>query len=328
MYKFSGYLIIVFSSLLLITSLALIAENLVVSISGIVLGSLLIWLGFWMKKQTAEGLTTNFKDWEKNAKDWGNKPYTFGEESLIKEMHLLYSEDQKKAEEFVNKATIENKSLNKVTIENRFPGLRKAFEKRLEEEEREKEKRLEEEERERTAGPEERKEILKAKIEQARIDIEKFELSRKKPSWLQGKEAQRKEAREFFIAQKEKKRHLDSLLYEQEREERLEEIKIQEQQKQEERLKFVEDLKRDISDEKKLEKVSKAFLKGKHCEGMPRKYVEFNYGRIFDRKETVSKKGKTVKGKYIETGTNQRGNPTYKYEMTFEDSILTGWKEL
>ena len=66
----------------------------------------------------------------------------------------------------------------------------------------------------------------------------------------------------------------------------------------------------------------------KHTMGMPKKYVDDIYGKINDRKETVSKKGKTVKGKYIWTGTNQLGNDTYKYEMTFENSILTGWKEL
>lgn len=257
MYKFAGYLIIIVSSLSLILSLSLIAESLVVSLIAAAFSSLLIWFGFWMKKQSVEGVTRKIENWNKNLQANSKKPYTFGEETLVKEMHKLYAEDVKKAEDFVNK----------YSIKNRFPGLRKAFENRLEDDRAKKAKENEE----------------------ARL------------------------LREHQRQQEEK---------------RIEEAKIREQEEHEEKLKFVEDLKRYISDETELEKVSQAFLKGKHCMGMPRKHVEYIYGKISDRKETVSKKGETVKGKYIETGTNQLGNTTYKYEMTFEDSILVGWKEL
>ena len=257
MYKFAGYLIIVFSSFFTLLSLALIAEDLVFSVLGTAFGSLGIWFGFWTKKQSVEGVARKTKKWSKGLESWSKKPYTFGQETLIKQMHELYVEDVKKAEDFVNK----------YSIKNRFPGLRKAFENRLEGDRAKKAKENEE----------------------ARL------------------------LREHQRQQEEK---------------RIEEAKIREQEEHEEKLKFVEDLKGYISDETELEKVSQAFLKGKHCMGMPRKHVEYIYGKISDRKETVSKKGETVKGKYIETGTNQLGNTTYKYEMTFEDSILVGWKEL
>jgi hypothetical protein len=100
------------------------------------------------------------------------------------------------------------------------------------------------------------------------------------------------------------------------------------QEENERRLKFLEDNKKLIVDSSLEEKIAKSYMNYKHTMGMPKKYVDDIYGRINDRKETVSKKGKTVKGKYIRTGKNQLGNNTYKYEMTFEDSILTGWKEL
>lgn len=104
--------------------------------------------------------------------------------------------------------------------------------------------------------------------------------------------------------------------------------KREEKEENERRLKFLEDNKKLIVDSSLEEKIAKSYMNYKHTMGMPKKYVDDIYGKINDRKETVSKKGKTVKGKYIWTGTNQLGNDTYKYEMTFENSILTGWKEL
>lgn len=268
MYKFAGYLIIVFSSLFTLISLAFIAENLVVSLLGTVFGSLFIWFGFWTKKQSVEGVARKTKKWSKDLESWSKKPYTFGEETLVKEMHKLYGEDVKKAEDFVNK----------YSIKNRFPGLRKAFENRLEDDRAKKAKENEE----------------------ARL------------------------LREHQRQQEEKRIEEAKIREQEEKEEKLK----REQERHEKKLKLVEDLKRYISDETELEKVSQAFLKGKHCMGMPREHLTFIYGRIYDQKETVSKKGETVKGKYIKTGTNQLGNTTYKYEMTFEDSILVGWKEL
>ena len=100
------------------------------------------------------------------------------------------------------------------------------------------------------------------------------------------------------------------------------------QEENERKIKFSQDNKDLIIDSNLEEEIIKSYLKNKHSMGMPKKYVDDIYGKINDRKETVSKKGKTVKGKYIWTGTNQLGNDTYKYEMTFENSILTGWKEL
>ena len=104
--------------------------------------------------------------------------------------------------------------------------------------------------------------------------------------------------------------------------------KREENEENERRLKFLEDNKKLIVDSSLEEEIAKSYMNYKHTMGMPKKYVDDIYGKIYDRKETVSKKGKKVKGKYIWTGTNQLGNDTYKYEMTFEDSILTGWKEL
>ena len=102
----------------------------------------------------------------------------------------------------------------------------------------------------------------------------------------------------------------------------------EEQEENERKIKFSQDNKDLITDSNLEEEITKSYLKNKHSMGMPKKYVDDIYGKINDRKETVSKKGKTVKGKYIKTGKNQLGNDTYKYEMTFENSILTSWKEL
>ena len=96
MYKFAGYLIIIVSSLSLILSLSLIAESLVVSLIAAAFSSLLIWFGFWMKKQSVEGVTRKIENWNKNLQANSKKPYTFGEETLVKEMHKLYVEDVKK----------------------------------------------------------------------------------------------------------------------------------------------------------------------------------------------------------------------------------------
>ena len=141
-----------------------------------------------------------------------------------------------------------------------------------------------------------------------------IELLEKRKIALQEEDAEaRKVAQQAERAQK---------LAEKEREKR------EEKEENERRLKFLEDNKKLIVDSSLEEKIAKSYMNYKHTMGMPKKYVDDIYGRINDRKETVSKKGKTVKGKYIWTGTNQLGNDTYKYEMTFENSILTGWKEL
>lgn len=140
------------------------------------------------------------------------------------------------------------------------------------------------------------------------------ELFEKRKIALQEEDAEaRKVAQQAERAQK---------LAEKEREKR------EEKEENERRLKFLEDNKKLIEDSSLEEKIAKSYMNYKHTMGMPKKYVDDIYGKINDRKETVSKKGKTVKGKYIWTGTNQLGNDTYKYEMTFENSILTGWKEL
>jgi len=141
-----------------------------------------------------------------------------------------------------------------------------------------------------------------------------IELLEKRKIALQEEDAEaRKVAQQAERAQK---------LAEKEREKR------EEKEENERRLKFLEDNKKLIVDSSLEEKIAKSYMNYKHTMGMPKKYVDDIYGKINDRKETVSKKGKTVKGKYIWTGTNQLGNDTYKYEMTFENSILTGWKEL
>jgi hypothetical protein len=141
-----------------------------------------------------------------------------------------------------------------------------------------------------------------------------IELLEKRKIALQEEDAEaRKVAQQAERAQK---------LAEKEREKR------EEKEENERRLKFLEDNKKLIVDSSLEEKIAKSYMNYKHTMGMPKKYVDDIYGRINDRKETVSKKGTTVKGKYIRTGKNQLGNNTYKYEMTFKDSILTGWKKL
>jgi len=138
--------------------------------------------------------------------------------------------------------------------------------------------------------------------------------------------AQQKEDEAKKVAQeKEKEKYLLKM---QEIEAKKEKAAREKQEENERKIKFSQDNKDLIIDSNLEEEIIKSYLKNKHSMGMPKKYVDDIYGKIYDRKETVSKKGKTVKGKYIRTGKNQLGNNTYKYEMTFEDSILTGWKEL
>ena len=258
MYKFAGYLIIVISSFFTLISLAFIAENLVVSVSGTVFGSLLIWFGFWMKKQSAEGFTSKITTYQIN--------------------HMM-SLDLKEARKFVNKANKWKKDNN----------LQEAFDKRVRDHEEEKAMR---------------------KLEEENLKIQK----------LQEDERKEKEAEKIRI-------ELEKKYAEEEKRKREEKEKL-EKEEQDAIQRDLDDIKKLIKNEEEQENVSQAFLKGKHCMGMPKKYVDKIYGKIFDSKETVSKKGKTVKGKYIETGKNQLGNTTYKYEMTFEDDFLIGWKEL
>lgn len=151
-----------------------------------------------------------------------------------------------------------------------------------------------------------------------------------------------KEAKEEKAA---KKRIEDAAAVEKERVERQKdldeakkrEMRIKKEQEERERLEqvereiiqgFLDDITKLIPDEQEQEKISSAFLSRKHSMGMPKRHVDFIYGEFFDPKETVTKKTTKVTGKYIQTGTNKLGNPTYKYEMTFEDGFLVGWKDL
>lgn len=91
---------------------------------------------------------------------------------------------------------------------------------------------------------------------------------------------------------------------------------------------YLDDIKRLISDEQEQKKISEAFLNKQLALGMPKRHVDYLLGEFFEPKESVTKRATKLSGKYIQTGTNSRGNPTYKYEMTFEDGLLAGWKDL
>lgn len=107
-----------------------------------------------------------------------------------------------------------------------------------------------------------------------------------------------------------------------------EERKKEEEQQRKLMRSFQDDIWELISDKQDRERIYQAFLNKELALGMPKRHVDYIFGELFEPKQSVSKRATKLVGKYVQTGTNQRGKPTYKYEMTFEDGLLAGWKDL
>jgi hypothetical protein len=62
-------------------------------------------------------------------------------------------------------------------------------------------------------------------------------------------------------------------------------------------------------------------------QGMTFDMVKLILGEGGDRKESVNKNGKTEKYKYLPY-RNRQNNISFKIEVTFENGLVTGWKDL
>ena len=75
-------------------------------------------------------------------------------------------------------------------------------------------------------------------------------------------------------------------------------------------------------------KIANSYKVGKICIEMSKQLVSILLGPAYERKENITKTVTKESYKYGPNGTNRRGNPIYKMEVSFEDGKCSGWKDL
>lgn len=93
----------------------------------------------------------------------------------------------------------------------------------------------------------------------------------------------------------------------------------QQQRKQEISERFAEGVSEDVLS---------AFKKGRICLGMPYEMAQFILGPAYEKKVSESASKTVLKAKFGRGKKNQRGNYTYKTEVTFENDHLKSFKDL
>ena len=80
--------------------------------------------------------------------------------------------------------------------------------------------------------------------------------------------------------------------------------------------------------ESQPEHIVKSFKKAKICIDMPMKLVGKLHGRKYEEKRSVTKKVEKLTYKYEKNGTNLRGKPQYKLEVSYKDGRVDSFRDL
>ena len=76
------------------------------------------------------------------------------------------------------------------------------------------------------------------------------------------------------------------------------------------------------------ENIVKSFKREKICLDMPMKLVGKLHGRKYEEKRSVTKKVEKLTYKYEKNGTNLRGKPQYKLEVSYVDGRVDSFRDL
>ena len=159
----------------------------------------------------------------------------------------------------------------------------------------------------------------------AQKEAEEAEAKEKEVEEEASKEAERA-AEEAERAAEEVEREAEEVEREAEEVERAEE-KARKRAETKARLeKEAEELK--VYLESQPEHIVKSFKKAKICIDMPMKLVGKLHGRKYEEKRSVTKKVEKLTYKYEKNGTNLRGKPQYKLEVSYKDGRVDSFRDL